>query len=257
MYLENLAVKTMSSTISVFKILFKERYKDPTLQLMLPTILIGNIFIPAFLEKGGFQTYALVVAFIPIISLSETVAFALALRNIIFVLGDHLTSGSIVSFLMMPIKRRTFFLMSYFLDVILPYLMWLIINVFYLMDIGYWNFMTQILTASFTAGYFFSTNVILFLTLTIRSNGATTLASMFILGSIFIVGGFGNYSLLSTNPSVLSITSFLNPYPLLLAYAISSNATYLGYAMSGVLIDFILAVILLIISFLIMLRMEV
>lgn len=247
----------MSKTISVFKILFKERYKDPTLQLMLPTMVIGNIFIPAFLEKGGFQSYALVVAFIPIISLSETIAFALALRNIIFVLGDHLTSGSIVSFLMMPIKRRTFFFMSYFLDVILPYLMWVIVNVLYLLDIGYWNSLTQILTLTFTAGYFFSTNVILFLTLTIRSNGATTLASMFILGSIFIVGGFGNYSLLSTNPFALQFTSFLNPYPLLLAYAISSNVMYLGYAINGVVVDSILAIILLVISYFIMLRMEV
>lgn len=224
---------------------------------MLPVMLAGYVFIPAFLEKGAFLPYALVVSYIPIISLPETIALSLALRNIIFVLGDHLTSGSIVSFLMMPVKRSTFFLMSYTLDIILPYLFWLISNYFYLADINYINGLTNLLSLTYTAGYFFSTTVILFLTLLLKSNGASTLASMFTLGSIFIIGGFGNYSLASTNPSVLGITSFMNPYPLLLYYSFTPNPVIISFLMNGIIVDFIIAIILSIISFIMFLRLEV
>jgi len=245
------------SQLQVLKILFKERYKDPTLQLMIPTMIVGYIFIPAFLEKGDFEPYSLVISFIPVISLSETIAFSLALRNIIFVLGDHLTNGSIVSFLMMPVKRITFFFYSYFLDVVLPYLFWVVTNYFYLADIGYINPLTNLLSLTYTAGYFFSTAVILFLTLFLKSNGASTLASMFALGSIFLVGGFGNYSLVQNNSSALSMTSFMNPYPLLLAYSFKQYSTLLSFIYNGIVVDFVLALILVLISLFLFKRIEV
>ncbi|GAA5420032.1 hypothetical protein Stok01_01994 [Sulfurisphaera tokodaii] len=247
----------MFNMFEIFKILFKERYKDPTLQLMLPVILVGYVFIPAFLEKGDFEPYSLVVAYIPLINLSETVTFSLALRNIIFVLGDHLTNGSIVSFLMMPIKRIRFFLYSYILDVVLPYLFWLISNIFYLLDINMINTLTITLMWLYTAGYFFSTSVILFYTLLLRSNGASTLASLFTLGSIFIVGGFGNYTLIESNSSFLALTSFMNPYPIILAYSFNPSYTLLNYLMDGVIIDGFLSIILFFISLIIFHRIEV
>lgn len=245
------------SQFKVLKILFKERYKDPTLQIMIPTMIVGYIFVPAFLERGDFEPYSLVLAFIPIISLSETVSFSLALRNIIFVLGDHLTNGSIVSFLMMPVKRSTFFLMSYFLDIVLPYVFWVVINYLYLLDIGYLNSLTNLLTITYTAGYFFSTSVILFITLLLRSNGASTLASLFTLGSIFIIGGFGNYTLVVNNSPSLAVTSFMNPYPLILAYAFSDSTSLIPLIIEGIVIDFILAGVLFFISLIMFKRLEV
>ncbi|WP_338602868.1 hypothetical protein V6M85_03115 [Sulfolobus tengchongensis] len=247
----------MPPHLQIFKILFKERYKDPTLQLMLPVMLAGYVFVPAFLEKGQFLDYAIVIAYIPIISLPETIALSLALRNIIFVLGDHLTSGSIVSFLMMPIKRSMFFLMSYVLDVVLPYLFWLVSNYFYLADIEYINALTNLLSLTYTAGYFFSTSVILFYTLLLRSNGASTLASLFTLGSIFIIGGFGNYALVSTDPHLLAVTSFMNPYPLLLYYSFTQRQNIIPFLFTGIMIDFVSAIVLAIISFLMFIRLEV
>ena len=245
------------SQLQVLKILFKERYKDSTLQLIIPTMIVGYIFIPAFLEKGDFEPYSLVISFTPIISLSETIAFSLSLRNIIFVLGDHLTNGSIVSFLMMPVKRITFFFYSYFLDVVLPYLFWVATNYFYLADIGCINPLTNLLSLTYTAGYFFSTAVILFLTLFLKSNGASTLASMFALGSIFLVGGFGNYSLVQNNSPGLSITSFMNPYPLLLAYSFKQSSTLLSFIYNGIAMDFVLALILILVSLFLFKRIEV
>ena len=242
---------TSSESFQVFKILFKERYKDPTLQLILPTILVGYLFIPAFLIRGNLLPYAFVLANIPVISIPETVAVALALRNIIFVLGDHINSGSIVSFLMMPVKRRTFFLMSYFNDVIVPYLMWLVTYFWYIYELGVVNNLATEIFLSFTSGYFFSTSVILFYTLILRSNGAATLASMFTLGSIFIIGGIGNYEILvGGNYSALSATSFMNVFPLILAQSFNVPISVTTYVFDGVAVDFVLSLFLFLISYL-------
>ena len=245
---------TSSESFQVFKILFKERYKDPTLQMILPTMLVGYVFIPSFLIRGNFLNYALVLANIPVISIPETVAVALALRNIVFVFGDHMNSGSIISFLMMPVKRRAFFFMSYFNDVIVPYLMWLGTYFWYLYELSLINNLTLFIGLIYTAGYFFSTSVILFYTVLLRTNGPATLASMFTLGSIFIIGGIGNYEIIigGTNYNSLNITSFMNVYPLILAYSInpSTYLTVIPYAITGVGVDFILALVLFLISYL-------
>ncbi|BCU69583.1 hypothetical protein [Stygiolobus caldivivus] len=245
---------TSLESFQVFKILFKERYKDPTLQLILPTMIVGYIFIPSFLIKGNFLSYALVLANIPIISIPETIAIALALRNVIFVLGDHMNSGSIVSFLMMPVKRRTFFFMSYFNDIVLPFLMWAVTYFWYLWEISLINDLTILMALVYASGYFFSTSVILLYTVLLRSNGAATLASMFTLGSIFIIGGIGNYELLISGAgfSSLSLTSFMNTYPLILAYSINPSTFFysIQYVVTGIEVDSLLGLILLIISYL-------
>ncbi|MFP3201704.1 MAG: hypothetical protein RXR43_05500 [Sulfolobus sp.] len=241
-----------SRSLQIFKLLFKERYKDPTLQLIIPTIISGYLFVPAFLIKGDFLSYALVVGSIPLISIPESITFSIALRNIIFVFGDHMNSGSIVSFLLLPIKRTTFFLFTYTCDVLIPYTIWIITYLWYFYEFNYLNSLVIILALIFTSGYFFSTSVVLFYTIILRSSGASTLASLFTLGSIFIVGGFGNYELITSSPSALSFTAFMNPYPLVLAYSIKPTyfSSLLNYVNSGIITDFALALILLLISFL-------
>jgi hypothetical protein len=241
-----------SRSLQIFKLLFKERYKDPTLQLIIPTIISGYLFVPAFLIRGDFLSYALVVGSIPLISIPESVTFSIALRNIIFVFGDHMNSGSIVSFLMLPIKRTTFFLFTYTCDVLIPYTIWIITYLWYFYEFNYLNSLVITLVLIFTSGYFFSTSVVLFYTIILRSSGASTLASLFTLGSIFIVGGFGNYELITSSPSALSFTAFMNPYPLVLAYSIKPTyfSSLLNYVNNGIITDFALALILLLISFL-------
>jgi hypothetical protein len=241
-----------SRSLQIFKLLFKERYKDPTLQLIIPTIISGYLFVPAFLIRGDFLSYALVVGSIPLISIPESVTFSIALRNIIFVFGDHMNTGSIVSFLMLPIKRTTFFLFTYTCDVLIPYTIWIITYLWYFYEFNYLNSLVITLALIFTSGYFFSTSIVLFYTIILRSSGASTLASLFTLGSIFIVGGFGNYELITSSPSALSFTAFMNPYPLVLAYSIKPTyfSSLLNYVNSGIITDFALALILLLISFL-------
>ena len=240
-----------SRSLQVFKLLFKERYKDPTLQLIIPTVITGYLFVPAFLIRGDFLSYALVVESIPLISIPESITFSIALRNIVFVFGDHMNSGSIVSFLMLPVKRATFFLFTYICDVLFPYVIWAITYFWYFYEFDYLNNLVIILALVFTSGYFFSTSVVLFYTVILRSSGASTLASLFTLGSIFIVGGFGNYELITSSSSALNFTAFMNPYPLVLAYSI--RPTYfsflLTYINNGVITDFVLALILLLVSF--------
>ncbi|AAK41503.1 Hypothetical protein SSO1265 [Saccharolobus solfataricus P2] len=149
-----------SRSFQIFRLIFKERYRQPTLELVIPTMLVSNVFISAFYARGVFNYYGLVLAFVPLISVSETLTFALALRNIIFVTGDHIYRGSIISFMMMAIKRISLFFFTYFCDVILPYLFWLFTTELYifLSNIP----VPQYLVLIYTVGYFFTENIVLY-----------------------------------------------------------------------------------------------
>ncbi len=113
-----------SSGFQVFNMVFKERYREPTLELVLPTMLVSNIFLSAFYERGAFSVLGIVLAMIPIISVSETLAFSIGLRNVVFVTGDHLYKGSIISFITTPVTRGELFAFIYFSDVVVPILLW-------------------------------------------------------------------------------------------------------------------------------------
>lgn len=242
-----------------FKIIFNERYRDPTLQLIVPVMIATNVFFPAFLAQGDFRPFALVLAGIPIINVSETLTFALALRNIIFVLGDHIFNNSIVSFLMMPLKRTWLFLLFLFNDIVIPYIMWISTTLLYLVSLGVsLGGVVEDLIEVFSAGYFFSTAFILLAILKVRSPGATALLSVFVLGSMFIFGGLGEYEfILSRNMEDILVTSPMNPYIPLLGYYITGNVSFLGYSVFGSLVDFILGIIFIIVSLIIFKRYQI
>ncbi len=242
-----------------FKIIFNERYRDPTLQLIVPVMIATNVFFPAFLAQGGFKPFALVLAGIPVINVSETLAFALALRNIIFVLGDHIFNNSIVSFLMMPVRRTQLFLIFLLNDIGIPYIIWVFTTLFYLVSLGV-NLSGVVLAIIevFSAGYLFSVSFILMATLKIRSPGATALVSVFVLGSLFIFGGLGGYELiLSRNVFGEYVTSAMNPYVSLLGYYVTGNGSLLSVSSFGSLIDLALGIIFIIISLIIFKRYQV
>jgi hypothetical protein len=115
---------------------YRERYREPTLELVVPTMLVSNVFLVAFYERFGFQLLGVVLAFVPLISVSETLAFSLGLRNLIFVTGEHLYDGSMISFLTYPLRRETLFFFIYISDVVLPLLMWVFTTLTYSMLSG-------------------------------------------------------------------------------------------------------------------------
>ncbi|AWR96353.1 hypothetical protein DFR86_01510 [Acidianus sulfidivorans JP7] len=235
-----------SRNFQIFNIIFKERYREPTLELVIPTMLVSNIFISAFYERGYFELLGIVLSFIPIISVSETLAFALALRNIIFVTGDHVTRGSIISFLTMPIKREELFFFIYTSDIIFPLVFWIITTEIYLILSGIE--IPTLLILTYIAGYFFVENFILFLTLIFKSSGISTLVSFFSIGIIFLFGGILNYyDILYHNYSGTYYTSFANPYVLWIENALGKN--FISQIEVGLTIDIIIGIILLIISY--------
>jgi hypothetical protein len=211
-----------SRNYQIFSVIFKERFREPTLEFIIPLMFTSDVFINAFYERGNFTIYGVILAFIPLISVSETIAFALALRNIIFVTGDHIYRGSIISFLTLPIKRINLFFMIYFSDVIAPYIMWLTTTEAFIMLSGIP--VPQYLILIYTIGYFFTENIILSIALTFKSAGIATLLSSFIIGVIFIFGGMLNYYELIQGSHMLGITSSLNPYVLLLYEAVNRKS---------------------------------
>ncbi len=233
-----------SRNYQIFNVIFKERFREPTLEVVVSLMFSSNVFINAFYERGDFSIYGIMLAFIPLISVSETITFALALRNIIFVTGDHIYRGSIVSFLIFPIKRLSLFLIMYFSDVITPYILWLGTTEAFIFFSGIP--VPQFLILIYTIGYFFVENIILAIALTFRSAGIVTLLSLFIVGVLFIFGGMLNYYEIIQGYHVLSITSALNPYVLLLYEAVSKKN--LPCIDGGILIEVIFSAVFLLYS---------
>ena len=235
-----------SRGFQIFRIIFRERYREPTLELVVPTMLVANIFLSAFYERGNFSLLGVVLGFTPVISVSETLAFALGLRTAIFVTGDHVYKGSIISFLTMPVRREILFVYIYLSDVVLPWFLWLLTSVLYSSLSGI--AVPSLILATFTAGYFFSLNVVLLLTILLRSPGVATLTSMFVLGSIFVFGGaLGYYQILEGNTSLLYLSSFANPYVLWIADSLGKNLV--PQIITGIWTEVFVAVITLMISF--------
>ncbi len=235
----------MRRTGGILRLVLKERYKSPTLELAVPAMLVGNVFVPAYLERGGFQLYGLVLAFVPLINVSETTAFALALRNVVFVTAEYIYQGYVASFLTMPITRRRFFAYTYFADVLVPLGIFLAVETFYLLISGLLNDYTISLLIIFSGGYLFSSSFVLLLSLILRSPGASVLAAGFSLGAVFIGGGIAEYYLILTNRlHDVALVSWMNPYVVAIAETIVGGersvqlATYLTL---GVGLDFLMA----------------
>lgn len=244
-----------SRSFQIFSVIFRERYREPTLELTIPTMLVSNIFLTAFYERSMFQLLGIVLAFVPMISVSETLAFALALRNIIFVTGDHISRGSIISFITLPIKRETLFLFIYVSDVILPYLFWTITTEVYslLSNIP----VPTLLLLTYTTGFFFTENLILLITLTFKSTGISTLLSIFITAGIFMFGGAAiYYEVIYKEYSLIYLTSFANPYVLWIFEALGTH-NFTPQIISGLLIELFLSLFFLFVSYVKFLRLEV
>ncbi|AOL16640.1 hypothetical protein BFU36_07925 [Sulfolobus sp. A20] len=235
----------LSRDFQILKMIFKERYREPTLEVIFSTMIVSNVFITAFYARALFSLYGIVLAFIPLISVSETIAFAIGMRNIIFVTGDHIARQTIVSFLTFPISRIKLFSFIYITDLLVPYLCWLSSTEIYILLSGI--DVPQGLILLYSIGYFFSLNLILLITLTMRSSGLVTLFSGFVLGVLFVFGGIAEYyEIISNNLSLANIISFANPYVILLYQAIrNSNINYFNF---GVIIEFITSLVLLVIS---------
>ncbi len=244
----------MSSTLKVFRVVLKERYKSPTLELIVPAIIAGNVMIPAFLIRGGFQPYGLVLSFIPMINVSETAAIALALRNVIFVTGEHVYQSFVSSYLTMPVSRTSFFLMVLCSDVVIPLFAFLALETVYLDLAGILNPYSSSMLIIFSAGYLFSTGVIYLTTFLLKSPGASVLTSIFLLSAIFVGGGVGEFGLLiSNNLDFLPLISWTNPYVIAVAETLLPSRYFgaLANALTlGVLIDLILGALLYVITLL-------
>ena len=242
----------MKRTGGILRLVLKERYKAPTLELMVPAIVAGNVFIPAYLERGGFQLYGLVLAFVPLINVSETATFALALRNVVFVTIEHMYQGYLASFLTMPVSRLRFFVYTYFADILFPLVIYWIVETLYLSASGILNPYSLSMLIIFTAGYLFSSNFLLAVSMLIRSPGASVLTTGFSLGSIFIGGGIAEYYLITTDRvNSLPIISWTNPYVVAIAETVLHGSKVVVLADSltvGVIVDVVLAIILLIFS---------
>ena len=242
----------MRRTGGILRLVLKERYKAPTLELMVPAIVVGNVFIPAYLERGGFQLYGLVLAFIPLINVSETAVFALALRNVVFVTVEHLYQGYLSSFLTMPISRLRFFVYTYFADILFPLVIYWIVETLYLSASGIFNPYSLSMLIIFTAGYLFSSNFLLAVSILVRSPGASVLTTGFSLGSIFIGGGIAEYYLITTDRlDSLPVISWTNPYVVAIVETVlhGSKAAVLANSLAvGVVADVVLAVALLVFS---------
>jgi hypothetical protein len=244
----------LSRDFQILKIIFKERYRGPTLEIMLSMMIVSNIFLTAFYARGLFSLYGIVLAFIPLISVSETIAFAIGMRNVIFVTGDHMSRQAIISFLTFPISRIKLFFFTYISDLIIPYLCWLASTEVYVLLSGI-N-VSQGLVIVYTIGYFFSLNIILLITLTLRSSGLVTLSSGFVLGILFIFGGIAEYyEIISKSISLANVLSFANPYVILVYEAIQNS--HVNYFNLGVTIELIASIALLIISIIRFKEMEV
>jgi hypothetical protein len=250
----------VSSTLKVFRVVLKERYKSPTLELIVPAMIAGNVMIPAFLIRGGFQPYGLVLSFIPMINVSETAAIALALRNVIFVTGEHVHQGFVSSYLTMPVSRTSFFLMTMVSDVVIPLFVFLAIETVYLDLAGILNPYSSSMLIIFSAGYLFSTGVIYLTTFLLKSPGASVLTSIFFLSAIFVGGGVGEFGLLiSRNLNFLPLVSWTNPYVIAVAETLLPSRYFgaLTNALTlGVLIDLILGALLYVITLLYFRRMD-
>ncbi|MEM0073039.1 hypothetical protein [Metallosphaera sp.] len=235
-----------SRSFQVFKLVLKERYREPTLELVLPLMLVSNVFLSAFYERGDFNLLGVVLSFVPIIGVSETLAFALGLRNVVFVSGDHIHQGSIISFLMMSIRRETLFFFLYVSDVVLPLAFWILTTSTYSLLSGIP--VPALLLLTYVGGYLFSLNLVLLLTIYLRTPGLVVLISFFSLGSVFVFGGAINYyELIEGNLSSLFFSSFSNPYVLWIAYSLGRNLISQIYV--GVAVDLSLALIFLLMSF--------
>ncbi len=242
-----------SRSFQVFRMIFRERYREPTLELVLPTMLVSNIFLNAYYERSGFQLLGIVLAFIPIISVSETLAFAIGFRNIVYVTGDHIYKGGIISFITTPVSRTKVFLYIYISDVIVPLVLWLLTTLAYSAMAGIP--IPPLVLLTFIAGYFFSENIIFTLTLTLRSPGIITLASLFIVGGIFIFGGIGiYYLLLKRSIEELYLLSFINPYLLWIGQA--EGGKFMPIIISGITADALIAIAFFILCFIIFRRLE-
>ncbi|MBP1357966.1 MAG: hypothetical protein JZD40_05725 [Sulfolobus sp.] len=252
----------MAKNISyaIFRVMFKERYKDPVLQLIIPITLVGFIYVPLFLERGNLQSYALVLSLVPMINISETLIFTIALRNIIFVFGDHLKNYSVYTYLTMPITRSKYFLFSFIVDVMIPYIIWIASLFAYAFMSGIFEFSRFYILLSiiaYTAGYLFSTSLILLYTVTLKSSGGVVLLSFFSLGAIFLGGGASlYYASLTGRNSIVPLISFMNPFIPLIAYASTGDYFYLTAYTIGCVIDFAVAGIVFLISYLIFINME-
>ncbi|MGC9106144.1 MAG: hypothetical protein ACP5HQ_06990 [Thermoprotei archaeon] len=251
----------MSYSLRLFRVILKERYKSPTLELMVPAIIAGNLMIPAFLIRGGFQPYGLVLAFVPMINVSETAVLALALRNIIFVTGEHVYQGFISSFLTAPVTRTNFFLMVYLSDVLIPIALYWAIETLYSLATGILNPYTISLLIVFTGGYLFSVGVICLATLMLKSPGASVLTSMFVLSAIFVGGGVGEVGIIvsSKDMGLLYLASWMNPYVIAIAETVlpkSVGETLASALTVGTLVDFALGVALFLVSLTLFRRMD-
>lgn len=243
-----------SRSFQVLSMVYRERYREPTLELVVPTMLVSNVFLVAFYERFGFQLLGVVLAFVPLISVSETLAFSLGLRNLIFVTGEHLYDGSMISFLTYPLRRETLFFFIYISDVVLPLLMWVFTTLTYSMLSGVE--VPSLLYLTFVAGYLFSENLVLLIILLFRSPGVSTLLSLFLLGGIFVFGGaFNYYQLVQGDVTPLYLTSFLNPFVLWIAQSFGKDLT--SEIVSGVVGELALTSLTFLISFLRFRVMEV
>ena len=216
---------------------------------MVPAIVVGNVFLPAYLERGGFQLYGLVLAFVPLINVSETATFALALRNVVFVTIEHIYQGYLASFLTMPVSRLRFFVYTYFADILLPLAIYWIVETLYLSVSGILNPYSLLMLIIFTAGYMFSSNFLLAVSMLIRSPGASVLITGFSLGSIFIGGGIAEYYLITTGrANSVYVISWTNPYVVAIAETVLHRSIAVVLATSltvGVIVDVVLAMTLL------------
>ena len=248
----------MRLTGSILRLVMKERYKSPTLELIVPAIIVGNVFIPAYLERGGFKPYGLALAFVPLINISETATFALALRNVVFVTIEHIYQGYLATFLTMPISRGRFFLYVYLADVVVPLVIFWTVEVLYLYSSSLLNPYTVSLLIIFTVGYLFSSSLLLLISLTLKSPGASVLSAVFSLGAIFIGGGMAEYYLIESGRlRVVPFVSWMNPYVAAIAETVLGGAKAHELAVSltvGVLTDLTLAMVLLLSSYLIFVR---
>jgi hypothetical protein len=251
----------LSYSLRLFRVVLKERYKSPTLELMVPAIIAGNLMIPAFLIRGGFQLYGLVLAFVPMINVSETAVLALALRNIIFVTGEHVYQGFISSFLTSPVTRTKFFLMVYLSDVVVPISLYWIVETLYSLSAGILNPYSISLFVVFTGGYLFTSGVIYLATLILKSPGASVLTSMFVLSAIFVGGGVGEVGLIiSKDLGLLYLTSWMNPYVIAIAETVlpaSVNETLASALTLGTVVDFALGIALFVASLVLFRRMDI
>lgn len=224
--------------------LFKERYRSPTLELVIPAVFAGFAMIPAFLADSKFTLFGLAVASIPLVSVPETIALSLMLRNIVYVMGDHMNTGSFVSYLLMPIGRGRLFLWLLVSDVLVPLVIWLLSGLVYYLGSGYLGFFL-ILASVFTAGFLVTSSVILLLTLVLRSPGSVTLVSLFSLGSVFGVGGLAPIAL---GEGSYYLTAPLNPFTLLLLYEKGVSHTFLALV-EGVLVDLMASLLIFAVSY--------